>query len=169
MMNGKSKLINWSRSLSCGIKLIDEQHKAMVELVNEMFNHIPGNEKQEHEYLNTVFLKLVDYIKVHFATEEKIMISIKYPGYFEHKRAHDGFILTIVDDIRDFKNGKRIFLLSYTRFLKDWILSHIAVMDKGYYEYLKGIATRKADGRLSITMADIERANSLEFRRRYKI
>jgi hemerythrin len=46
-------------------------------------------------------------------------------------------------------------LASFTHFLKDWILSHIAVMDKQYFKFLKSIATRKANGKLSVTREDI--------------
>ena len=46
-------------------------------------------------------------------------------------------------------------LLSFTNFLKDWILTHIAISDKQYFEYFRKIATRKNDGSLSISIEDI--------------
>ena len=153
--NRKSELIAWSQTLSCGVKLVDEQHKELVELVNELFNHVSGDEEQEHEYFNKVITQLVSYVKVHFVTEEKIMASIKYPGYLAHKRSHESFILKVVDNIRDYQDGKRLTLSSFTKFLKDWILTHIAIMDKNYFEYLKQIATRSAGGRLVVTAANI--------------
>jgi hemerythrin len=149
------ELVTWSDRLSCGIKLIDDQHKGLVELVNDMFNHATGNSIQEHDYFNIVIQEVVKYVKVHFATEEKIMIATKFSGYAEHKKAHDSFVLAAVENINDYKAGKRLTLSSFTKFLKEWILSHIAMMDKQYFEYFKKIATRKADGTLSITSADI--------------
>ena len=156
MSNKSVEIVTWSERLSCGIKLIDDQHKGLVELVNDMFNHATGNSIQEQDYFNIVIQEVVKYVKVHFATEEKIMIATNFSGYAEHKKAHDSFILTVVDNINDYKAGKRLTLSTFTKFLKEWVLSHIAMMDKQYFEYFKKIATRKADGKLSITSADIQ-------------
>ena len=157
-----SDLITWSKTFSCGIRLIDDQHKGLVDLVNEMFNHVSGNEAQEREYFNKIILEAVNYIKVHFATEEKIMKTTGFSGYSEHKLAHENFIVTVVETINDFKYRRHVSLLSFTKFLKNWILSHIAVMDKQYFEYLRKMATRKADGKLSITSADVRFVNHMQ-------
>ena len=149
------ELVKWAPAFSCGLKLIDDQHKELVKLVNDMFSHVSGNEAEEHTYFNKVIQEAVKYVKIHFATEEKIMIATKFEGYIDHKRAHDKFVITVAENIKDYQAGKRLTLSSFTRYLKDWVLSHIAVMDKQYFEYFKKIATRKEDGSLSITSADI--------------
>ena len=157
-MDIKNELITWSDKFSCGIKLIDDQHKELVALVNEMFNHVTGNDLQEHNYFNRVINDAVSYVKTHFATEEKLMLATKFDGYAEHKKEHDTFVLAVVENINDYKAGKRLTLSSFTRFLKDWVLSHIALVDKKYFEYFKKVATRKEDGRLSISSEDIASA-----------
>ena len=152
------ELITWSKTFACGIKLIDDQHKNLVDLVNEMFNHVSGDDEQEKSYLSRVINEAVMYIKVHFATEEKIMMATQFSGYADHKIAHDRFIATVGKNISDFSSGKKFTLYSFTNFLKNWILSHIAVMDKQYIVYLKKIASIKADGKLSISLEDIQAA-----------
>ena len=154
------KLITWSNTFSCEIKLIDDQHKQLVDLVNEMFTHVTGNEQEEIQYFNKIIQEAVNYIKVHFSTEEKIMTTTKFIGYAEHKKAHDNFILTVAKTFSEPPAGKRFSLYAFTKFLKEWILSHIAVMDKQYFVYLKQIATQKADGKLSISMADVQVASN---------
>ncbi|MCL2804387.1 MAG: bacteriohemerythrin [Treponema sp.] len=158
-MRYSNELISWSSKFACGINLIDEQHKGLVKLVNEMFNHVTGNNIQENNYFNRVIKEAVDYIKVHFATEEKIMLATNFNGYAEHKKKHDCFVLAVVENIRDYRYGKRVSLYSFTKFLKEWVLTHIAVMDKQYFEYLRIIASRKANGKLSITSEDIASAH----------
>ena len=153
----KSELVKWSGTFSVGVKLIDDQHKGLLNLVNDLFNHVIGDEAAERAYFQKVIQTAVNYVKVHFATEEKIMIATKFPGYAEHKRAHDTFVLTVVDNIRDFEAGKKFTLAAFTKFLKEWVLTHIAILDKQYFEYFKRIATRKADGKLSITSSDVRR------------
>jgi hemerythrin len=148
-------MVEWSSAFSVGIKLIDDQHKGLLDLVNDMFNHITGNEEDERVYFKKVIERAVQYVKVHFTTEEKIMIHTKFPGYAEHKKAHDSFVLTVVEKVKDFEAGKKFALLEFTQFLKEWILTHIAIMDKGYFVYFRRIATRKADGTLGIDLADV--------------
>jgi len=154
-MNVKSNLVTWSSTYAVGVRTIDEQHKELLNLVNNMYNHVVGDEKEERAFFKEVINQAVDYVKVHFATEEKILLATKFPGYAEHKKAHDSFILKVVDNIREFETGKRMNLSSFTHFLKDWILTHIAIMDKQYFDFLRKIATRKANGKLSITAEDI--------------
>jgi len=154
-MKNYSKLVTWSNTYSVGIKTIDEQHKRLLNLVNDMYDHVLGDPKAERAYFQKIIHSAVDYIKVHFATEEKIMRATRFEGYREHKREHDSFILTVVDHIREFEAGRNT-LISFTNFLKDWILTHIAIIDKQYFAYFMKIATRKYDGKLSITAEDID-------------
>jgi len=155
MINNKKEMVSWSNKLACGVKLIDEQHKGLVDMVNDMFNHATGNAEQEHDYFNRVIKEAVSYVKNHFATEEKLIIATKYPGYPEHKKEHDAFVIAVVNNVREYEAGNRLTLSTFSRFLRDWILSHIAYQDKLYFEYFKKIATRKADGKLSISSQDV--------------
>jgi len=147
--------VSWSNSYSMGVKLIDDQHKGLINFVNDLFNHASGNESRERAYFTEVIQQAVQYIKEHFQAEEKLMIGTKFPGYAEHKKVHDEFTLTVVKSVKDFEAGKRLVLEKFARFLKDWVLTHIAVMDRQYADYFRKIATRKADGKLSITKEDI--------------
>jgi hemerythrin len=138
--------VYWSNSYSMGIKLIDEQHKGLLDFVNDLLNHSTGNEKEEREYFAKAIGEAVNYVKVHFATEEKIMLATKFLDYPEHKKAHEDFILAVVKNVKDFEGGKRLVLLNFSNFLKDWILSHIAIMDVKYSVFLKElVAARKAE------------------------
>jgi len=154
-MDVKSNLVNWSSTYAVGVSIVDEQHKGLLNLVNNMYNHIVGDEKAERAFFKEVINQAIEYVKVHFATEEKILIATKFPGYAEHKRAHDSFILKVVENVREFESGRKMNLSTFTHFLRDWILTHIAIMDKQYFDFLRKIATRKADGKLSITAEDI--------------
>jgi len=147
--------ITWSDSYSIGIKMIDDQHKGLLDIVNDLFSHSTGNETEELFYFKDVIHQAVKYVKNHFQDEEKLLIATKYPGYVEHKKAHDQFTLTVVTSAKDFQSGKRLVLEKFAHFLKDWILSHIAVMDQDYATYLRKIATRNANGRLIVENIDV--------------
>ena len=155
-MKLNSNLVTWSATYSVGIKLIDDQHKELLNLVNDMYNHVNNDDEgAERAYFKSIIRQAVDYVKIHFATEEKIMKKTKFQGYAGHKKVHDSFILNVVDIINQFDEGKRLPLISFTNFIKDWILTHIAIMDKQYFEYLMKIVSRRPDGRISANQAAI--------------
>ncbi|MDR0501718.1 MAG: bacteriohemerythrin [Treponema sp.] len=158
MADNQKDLVVWTDKFACGIKTIDDQHKMLVDLVNNMFKHATGNEKQEKDFFNKAIQEVINYVKVHFATEEKILIATKFAGYEEHKKEHENFIRKVIENVRDYEAGKRLTLSTFTRYLRDWILSHIAYMDKQYFEYFRKIATRKEDGKLHITSEDLKKA-----------
>ena len=155
MITNNANLVTWSQTFSVGIRSIDDQHKELLNLVNDMYNHIIGDEKEERAYFRKVIKKTVKYIKVHFATEEKIMQRTKFQGYAGHKRVHDTFILNVVDIIKKYDEGRRVSLIFFTNFVKDWILTHIAIMDKQYFDHLVKNAAFKAGEKLSIHQEDI--------------
>lgn len=156
-MSDNREYVEWSDAYSMNIKIIDDQHKGLLNFVNELFNHVTGNEWEEEEYFKEVIHKAVQYIKDHFQTEEKLMLATKFSGYEEHKKAHDEFTLIVIKSVKDFEAGKPLVLRKFAHYLKNWVLAHIAVQDVQYAAYFRKIATRKADGRLTITKEDLSR------------
>jgi len=133
----KTLFIKWSNTFSCGIKLIDEQNKELINTVNDMFLRKTGSEEEERIYFSGILNKTIDYIKTLFTSEEKIMKAANFAGYTRHKQNHDRFAVDVFETIYDFYSGRRISLHNYARFLRDWIFSHIAIMDKQNFEYIK--------------------------------
>ena len=155
VVSKQEKHVTWSDRYSMGIKVIDDQHKGLLDFVNDLFNHASGKEDEEREYFKKVIQQAVNYIKEHFETEEKLMTATKYPGYAEHKKVHDEFTMTVLKTVKDFESGKRLVLEKFAYFLKNWVLGHVAVMDVKYAEYFRKIATRNKDGKLTITSANV--------------
>jgi len=142
---GNNEAVKWSEAFACGIKIIDDQHKGLLDLINDLFSHASGNDEEEQEYFKKVVEKAVEYVRVHFATEEKIMKQTQFVGFEEHKKAHETFILEVLDNARAFQKEKRINLEEFTSFLKEWVLTHVAVMDKQYFSHFrKNISMVKA-------------------------
>jgi hemerythrin len=79
----------------------------------------------------------VEYAQTHFYTEEKYMKQTNYPDLAVHKEEHDSFVKSVVQALRDFEDGKSE-PLALARFLKNWLLTHIAESDKKYGPYLVG-------------------------------
>jgi len=128
----------WDDAFSVGFELIDNQHKELVRMTNELFNGCKrGSTAADIAFIKTI-RSAVEYAKTHFATEEKYMTQVDYPDYAEHKGEHESFGVTVVQAVKEFEAGKSD-PLELARFLKQWLLNHIAKSDKKYAPYLAGI------------------------------
>ncbi|HBE91643.1 MAG TPA: hemerythrin [Gammaproteobacteria bacterium] len=127
-------LIEWSDELSVGIQEIDEQHKALVGLVNDMHDAI----QQHHgsEVTSDILQRLAEYTKIHFAVEESLFRIFDYPGYEAHKKQHDELLNEVVELQEKINSGKGSISFQLLHFLKMWLTQHILDSDKEYSAYL---------------------------------
>jgi hemerythrin len=135
-MAGKSSFVEWDDKYSVGIPLVDEQHKGLIDITNKLFKGcLRGDEEARRFFLDTIH-KGVDYAKYHFATEEKIMDRVGYPEFAVHRVQHQDFVRELVSKVQSFQAGERFVPNMMVRYLRDWVLTHIAVSDKLYGAYL---------------------------------
>jgi hemerythrin len=130
-------LVEWDDKYSVKIPLIDEQHKELLEHTNTLYRGcLSGTEEERIAHFMEAVHIVVDYTKYHFSAEEKMLENVKYPELARHRKEHEGFVQKIVDDVKSFQNGEKFVPNNFVRFLKDWILSHIAMEDTKYSQYI---------------------------------
>lgn len=127
-------LIEWSDELSVGIQEIDEQHKVLVGLVNEMHDAIHA--RHGSEVSSEILQRLAEYTKIHFAVEESLFRIFDYPGYEEHKAQHDELIREIIELQEKIAAGKTNISFQLLHFLKMWLTQHILDSDQESSPYL---------------------------------
>jgi len=129
----------WSDGYSVGIRDIDEQHKKLVTLVNQLYEAMQGGKASD--VLGTILGELIRYTKYHFSAEEKLMETHAYPELAAHKQEHMDLTEKVIELENKFKAGKVTISLEVGKFLKEWLLRHIQGTDKKYGPYLnsKGV------------------------------
>jgi hemerythrin len=128
-------LMTWTDSMSVGVKVLDEDHKKLVGMVNELHDGIL--EGHRHEALAHVLDQLVQYTKVHFAREEQFFAKTQYAQAAEHKKEHDDLIVKAGELQSRYKGGSTSMLsLETMSFLKSWLSHHIQGSDKLYTKHL---------------------------------
>jgi len=82
----------WDDSYKTGVNNIDEQHKKLVDLLNQLDENL--NIGGDTHALIKLLDELVAYTEYHFKEEEKFMQSHAYndKSYQEHLQAHQQFI-----------------------------------------------------------------------------
>jgi hemerythrin len=132
-------LMEWSPAFSVKVKKYDDQHKKLVDLVNQLHDAMKAGEGIT--ILGTVLQSLIAYTGSHFADEEKMMQANAYPDYAKHKAAHEALVKKVLELQQQFQSGKTMLTMSVMSFLKEWLVNHIQGEDKKYGIYFnsKGI------------------------------
>jgi methyl-accepting chemotaxis protein/hemerythrin len=127
-------LIRWTKDLSVGVESIDEQHKILVDMINEL--HAAMKMNRSKETLLEIFDRLRDYTVNHFGHEEKLFQKHGYPEVQEHLAAHKQFVAKVLEWEAAIKSGRATVSMEIMRFLKQWLTGHIMGLDKRYGPFL---------------------------------
>ncbi|WP_028329033.1 bacteriohemerythrin [Brachyspira alvinipulli] len=130
-----NRYIIWEDKYKTGYKKIDDQHKELLEIANNLYDCLE-NKDSENDELRDAFKKAlrntVDYIDYHLHYEEKIMHAIKYNKILEHASYHREFTQKIYDYVKLYENGSTDSINSLLKYLKEWFLNHILKTDKEF-------------------------------------
>lgn len=129
--------VEWDVKYSVGIKEIDEQHKRLLEITNNLFNACTQGKDVANAEFKDAIKDAVNYVKTHFAFEEDLLTKNNYPELKRHKLEHEAFVKKILEEAKNFETGKQFVPNNFVRFLRDWTLEHIAVSDKKYALFFK--------------------------------
>jgi hemerythrin len=133
------EFLTWTDRYSVGVKEIDDQHKQLIGMINDL--HAAMLSMQGKEALTNVLHKLANYCVSHFSLEEKLMSDNGYPGYAEHKDKHVKMTIKVQELVGAVKSGKSTITIDVMNFLKNWLDMHIMGTDKQYGPFLnsKGV------------------------------
>jgi diguanylate cyclase (GGDEF)-like protein/hemerythrin-like metal-binding protein len=84
-------LLPWKSSYESGHPLIDQQHKELFRLGNQLITASLSQDTQREEFLSLA-TELIDHVAQHFKDEEAILADIGYAELEQHHRAHSGLL-----------------------------------------------------------------------------
>jgi hemerythrin len=135
----ENRFIEWDDRYMTGIQLFDDQHRELITLTEELFISCQAGDDQAKGTFKKTAHSAVEYVKRHFTAEEKMFENINYPLAAEHKKQHEAFVKRLLEDVRKFEEGKEFVPLAFARFLREWILTHIAVHDRQYADFIQNL------------------------------
>ncbi|MBU1100800.1 MAG: bacteriohemerythrin [Bacteroidetes bacterium] len=127
--------ITWRDTYSVGIQKIDDQHKELISIINEIYDaHHQGTSQT---VIIDTLEKLVDYTIYHFSMEEDLFVQCNYPKKDDHMSEHKEFVGKIADLKQEGRKGNLLLSLKTIDFLKDWTINHILGTDMEFGAFLK--------------------------------
>jgi hemerythrin-like metal-binding protein len=127
-------LLVFTEKFSVGIETIDQQHRRLFEILNNLFEAMKF--AQGKHVLETTLAELNEYTQYHFSAEENLLDKFGYPQLNGHRSEHAFFIRRIITFQEDLKRGKPALSVYVMNFLKSWITNHILIVDKKYSGFL---------------------------------
>ena len=120
----------WDEHYSVGVRTMDDQHKVLFDIVNELYHAMMKGQAQT--ITGPLLAKLVNYTREHFHKEEIAMKATHYPGLAAHTAKHHDLIQQVEKFGERFHRGDIMLSVDLFNFLRDWLTKHIQHDDKDY-------------------------------------
>lgn len=132
-------LIEWKDEFEIGIPSVDHEHRALIQVINELHGKLAGNPNKETvaEFLGEIHA----LISAHFALEEQEMREMGYDELGEHKEEHEELldeIRDIMDELDRDRTGK--YENDLGERLNEWFTAHFRTRDARLHRFLKSRA-----------------------------
>lgn len=131
------KLEKWSPEYSVRISELDHQHQKLIELIVAL-----EEGSKNPDYVSTirkVLDELMEYVLIHFHTEEEYMASGQYEGLEAHKKLHESLAREVNDRVNEIisREPTALDVIKLHNFLLQWLKHHIMEEDKAYVAALE--------------------------------
>ena len=128
-------IIKWDESLTLGIQEIDDQHKRLINMINEL--HLALEYGKSSDVILPVIERLKEYADRHFLDEERLFVDLDYPGVSDHKQEHVNFIAKIQDLNKQFSYNREFLAINIRDLLLTWFFHHIRTKDLEYKKLIR--------------------------------
>jgi hemerythrin len=127
--------MTWTEEMSVGVKELDEDHKKLICMMNEVHDAVLSNLPKAE--LRHVVDELVSYTSVHFAREEDLFGKTGYSNAVEHTNEHDRLLAKVLRLQAGFNAGfMSTISAEVMQYMKNWLFRHILEYDKAYGPHL---------------------------------
>ncbi len=125
--HAKESWVRWSDSLSVGIGVIDEHHRYLFDLVNDL--HDVVMHKRGARNVARLIKALEAYAKVHFRAEESMMGYYHFADIQRQENQHRAFEEKVQEFYQELHNNPLVAQFDILLYLRAWLVSHIQQED----------------------------------------
>ena len=122
-----TSLITWMDEYALGIEEVDEDHRALIKLINDL--HATLNAGSSDEDIVQFLYEVHTRTAAHFAAEERIMRRSGYAEYDTHKGDHARLLDETLDMIDDYREVYSLAPDLLGTRLENWFMVHFRTHD----------------------------------------
>ncbi len=131
----KDKLVEFTQPMETGIDEMDEQHKRIIDMANDIYKAFETNQNQKQ--IKELLRTFVDYSAWHFSNEERYFVEFEFENQEIHKKSHNTFTSKVQDFVKKFERGRVQAYHDIMIFVKNWLETHFTTEDQQYAELFK--------------------------------
>jgi hemerythrin len=132
----RDDIIEWDNRYAVGIEQIDEQHRALLKMVNNLCFDNRMDEDPSKIFFQMTVHDVMRFLQYHFLSEEELLERIKYPDIAAHKQQHSNFVKEVFDKLDQPGKNQQPVPQNITHRLRNMIITHITLIDKKYATYI---------------------------------
>lgn len=130
MINAPSE---WDPDLEVGNPLIDDQHRALFDMIVTLDRQM--NQEEFGEATLSALQGMKNYAAKHFAYEESLMEKAAWPSLNAHRAMHAEFMHQTGMFGGEALADSEWTSLDMLRFLLKWLVTHIRVEDRIFFDW----------------------------------
>ena len=124
----------WNCASSVGVRAMDDQHGILMDTVNEL--RLAAVRGSGRELVSEMLDRLIEFTRMHFWGEERLMEQYGFPGLAEHRLEHQRILAQILQSSHRVQHGERMQMRPLLCFLREAYAEHIEGMDREYGPWL---------------------------------
>ena len=133
------KLMAWTLHFETGLDLVDAQHHALVDMINQAAPHLALNDELAKRAVRPLLDNLTRYAAVHFHDEEVLMAekNLAHDYQLHHQQTHHVFVEELTQMRQQYEQEGTVSGTDLLRFLSSWLSFHILLEDQNMAQQIK--------------------------------
>ncbi|OHD24703.1 MAG: hypothetical protein A2Y38_05720 [Spirochaetes bacterium GWB1_59_5] len=127
--------IDWRSEWSSGNRVIDDGHRALLELFNSLLD-ISLSETDREKWMPGMEA-LLEHVVAHFADEEKILSELGYPDLVSHSALHSDLVQKSLALAARVKTGAGSVTELFDFLVNQIVVGHMVNADSFFFEYTR--------------------------------
>ena len=127
-------LLTWKPTCIVGVRAMDDQHAILMDTMNELRLALVAGCGREQ--LRERLKRLIEFTRMHFSSEERLLEESGFPGAGGHREAHQRLLAQIEEAAHRAIQHEDVQVGLLLSFLRHWYTEHHEGLDQHYGQWL---------------------------------
>lgn len=127
-------LLTWNHASSVNVRAMDDQHSILMDTINDLRLALVHGRGREN--ISEILDRLIEFTRMHFWSEEKLMEQAGFPALADHRAQHHRILAELLYAAQCVQRGTELQTRAMLSQLREGYTSHIENLDRLYGPWL---------------------------------